>query len=148
MPPPKLRHGRVAGRIYTLLTQFASSRGLGETVFETGFLLTPDPATVRAPDVAFFRAERARESSPDDYVQGGPDLAVEVVSPSDSAHDLNRKVRQYLSSGAQAVWVVYPEEEEVHVFESGSVRIVRGNDVLAASAVLPGFQVTVQELFA
>ena len=147
-PPTMPGHGRIVARIIARLGQHVADKRLGELFTDSGFQLSPDPATVRAPDIAFLRADRCYNVTLYQYVQGAPDLAVEVVSPSDSAHDLNRKVRQYLSSGAQAVWVVYPEEKEVHVFESASVRIVRGDDVLAAPELLPGFEVPVRELFA
>ena len=149
MSPAKRKHGRIQHRIISLLDKYLDRKPLGEVyVSETGFLLSREPATVRAPDVAFVRAGQASEESPDGYIEGAPDLAVEVVSPSDSARSITRKVVQYLRHGGHTVWVVYPEAEEVHVFEaSGSSRVLQGEQPLEAPDLLPGFSVTVRSLF-
>jgi Uma2 family endonuclease len=103
---------------------------------------------LRAPDVAFLRADRCTQEGPDDYLKGAPDLAVEVVSPSDTARYITRKVAQYLRHGGHTVWVVYPEAEEVHVFEaSGSHRVLRAGQLLEAPELLPGFSVPLERLF-
>jgi len=147
--PAKRKHGRIQHRIISLLDKYLGRKPLGEVyVSETGFLLSREPATVRAPDVAFVRAGQASEESPDGYIEGAPDLAVEVVSPSDSARSITRKVVQYLRHGGHTVWVVYPEAEEVHVFEaSGSSRVLQGEQPLEAPDLLPGFSVPVRSLF-
>jgi len=79
MPPPKHRHGTCQARVAAALLDFASSRDLGDVSTETGYRLTAD--TFRAPDVSFV--SKARLQNPDEYFAGGPDLAVEIVSPGD-----------------------------------------------------------------
>ncbi len=148
MPPPKSGHTLIAQIINEHLTAFAKPVGLGRVLPEAGYLLSSDPPTVRAPDVSFLRAERVRRIDPDRYIEGAPDLAVEVVSPGESAQDLAEKVRQYLAAGAHAVWVVYPKTREVHVFRRSSAAVLTQNDVLEAPELLPGFSVPVSELFA
>jgi len=148
MSAGRRQHGKVQNTIGFLLNLWlAEHRGGAVYQAETGFLLGDDPPTVRVPDAAFVHAERDLES-PEGYVLGAPDLAVEVVSPTDSASYLVRKVRQYLKHGGHTVWVVYPETREVHVFEaSGAIRVVGEEQVLEAPELLPGFAVPVARLF-
>ncbi len=147
MPPPMARHGSLVYRIISLLADFLRQRKLGAVFSGSGFLLSDEPAVVRAPDVAFVRADRAAHMRPDEYFQGAPDLAIEVVSPSEVASELMRKVRQYLRAGSDTVWVVYPRTEEVHVFEaSGAVRVLTGQQLLEAPEILPGFSAPVSAL--
>ena len=146
MSPAKLRHGELQAGICGLLLEFVRRHSLGKIVTEVGFVLSKEPATVRAPDVALIRA--GRTTAPTGFVQGPPDLAVEIVSPSDTASELARKVKQYIRAGTHTVWVVYPEEKQVHVFDpSGAARILEADQTLSAPDLLPGFSVPVNTLF-
>jgi Uma2 family endonuclease len=147
MPPALTLHGIVLTEIVFLLRRFSGRQKLGLVITGVGFRLAPD--TVRAPDVSFIRAERVRALDLEQRFEGAPDLAVEVISPSESAADIAHKVRQYLRAGVEIVWVVYPRDCSVHVFEpSGSARILEAGDLLEAPAILPDFSVCVSELFA
>src|SRR5207247_2417345 len=99
---------------------------------DTGFLLARDPDTVRAPDVAFISHLRAREvGDVPSYFPGPPDLAVEVLSPSDRSGEVHGKVADYLAAGARLVWVVDPRTKRVLVHRSLlSPRILEGSDLL------------------
>jgi Uma2 family endonuclease len=111
-----------------------------------GFRLRDD--TVRGPDLAFIRRERIELVGRRGWGKGAPDLAVEIFSPSDSVRQLMRKVKQYFAAGCHTVWIVYPEQREVNVLEaSGADRLLRGDDLLEAPELLPGFSVPVAELF-
>ena len=77
--------------------------------------MSSDPPTVRQPDVSFVNLERLAATPQDDWIDGAPELAIAVVSPSDTAEDLNRKIGQYLAAGASAVWVAYPKTSQIHV---------------------------------
>jgi len=146
MPPPQEIHGRMQTRLAAILYQFVSQHHLGDVVTGAGFLLTQDPATVRAPDVAFLRAGHPPVTGT--YRQSAPDLAVEIVSPSDTPRDLIRKVNQYLEAGGRAVWLLYPASREIHVFEPNSgPRILTPGQTLDAPEILPGFSVRVEEFF-
>jgi Uma2 family endonuclease len=104
--------------------------------------------TAHAPDVSFIRTERARTLDLDRRFECAPDLAVEVISPSETAAEIAHKVWQYLQAGS-AVWVVYPDDRTVHVFEtSKNARVLEADDLLEAPNLLPGFSVRVSELFA
>jgi Uma2 family endonuclease len=118
---------------------------LGLVFTETGFRLSRD--TVRGPDVSFIRAERTSGLDLKKRFEFAPDLAVEIISPSQTATEIAHKVRQYLQAGS-VVWVVYPDDRTVHVFEtSKSARILEADDLLEAPSLLPGFSFRVSELF-
>ena len=146
--PPGADHGRIAMDVGRRIANFVHDHKLG-TVFaaETGFWLARDPDTVRAPDVAFVRAERAVVPRRG-YFSGAPDLAVEVLSPSDRPGYVREKTAEWLEAGTLAVWNVDPENRTVTVHESGAepVRLV-GGEVLSGGSVLPGFSVPVNEIF-
>ncbi len=137
MSPAGSEHGFIAANITARLATFVRRRGLG-AVFgaETGFQIAHDPDTVRAPDVAFVRAERIGGRPGKDFFQGPPDLAVEVVSPSDRAGEVLAKVGDWLDAGCRAVWVVDPDSRTVLLYRGRS-------DVcsLAADATLDGMPV-------
>jgi Uma2 family endonuclease len=146
MPPTAIDHGEIQLEVGSLLKKFVRSRKLGIVLVETGFRLSR--GTVRAPDVSFIRAERMRKRDRQRLFEGAPDLAVEIISPSESASDIAHKVEQYLHAGAE-VWVVYPRSRTVHVFEPSKMgRVLDAGDLLESPALLPGFSVRVSELFA
>jgi len=150
-PLPGMRHGRVIARIVELLAGYARPRRLG-VVFtaDTGYILARDPDTLRGPDVSFLTWERF-EAAGDRLTAcpGAPDLAVEVVSPTDRTTNLHAKVADYLTAGTRVVWVVDPQTETAAVYRALlSPRRLRGEDLLEAEEVLPGFSVRVAEVFA
>jgi Uma2 family endonuclease len=142
MPPTFGIHGKIQARVVRLIPE-----PLGLTLVDTGFLLGPD--TLRAPDVAFFSAERARGLNLAARLNVPPDLAVEIISPSETAADIAHKVRQYLSAGVKVIWVIYPRDCSIDVFESsGAGRVLDSGDLLEAPNLLPGFSVRVSRIFA
>lgn len=150
MSPAGSRHGRISARVGRLLDQYVSGKKLGE-VFgaETGFTLRRNPDTVRAPDAAFVAAARVPpEGVPIGYWPGAPDLAVEVVSPDDTAAEVKTKINEYFDAGAKSVWIVYPDTREVVVFRSARESVVLSEqDTLDGGEVIPGFACPVAELF-
>jgi Uma2 family endonuclease len=149
-PVPGRLHGRTVARISKLLSNFVDSRRLGVVYTgDTGFVLARQPDTVRGPDVAFLSNERERETeNARPYIPGAPDLAVEVLSPNDRTREVLGKVSDYLAAGSRLVWVVNPVREEVSVFRTPfAPRILAGADVLDGDEVLPGFSVTIAEIF-
>jgi|SRR5689334_3617468 len=86
------------------------------TALEAGYILSRAPLTIRQPDVSVLSRERINATDPDSYFEGAPELAIEIVSPSDAAEDLDIKTRQYLLSGARQVWIVYPTTQTVQIF--------------------------------
>ena len=150
MAPAGHEHGRVALNLAWRLGQHASTHRLG-TVYaaETGFLIRRDPDTVRAPDIAFIakaRADAARTTR--GYFPGAPDLAVELVSPSDTFSEVEEKVFEWLDAGSIGVVVVDPRRRRVTVSRGKQDICVLGeNDTLDLSFVLAGFSIPVAELF-
>jgi Uma2 family endonuclease len=151
MTPAAAESGRVSMRIGSRVDTFVGAQGLGAVyTAEAGFVLSSDPDTVRAPDVAFVARERAlAHRSTEGFFPGAPDLAVEVVSPTDSATDLQLKVTEYLEAGTQLVWVVCPATRQVAVYTPGmEVTIVTEGGTLLGGPVLPGLSIPVAEIFA
>jgi len=146
--PTGISHGAVARRISALLGAFVDAHGLGEVVgAETGFWLASD--TLRAPDCAYIAAEKmASLAEAERYAPFAPDLAVEVVSPGDTASDIRDKVDLYRAAGTGLVWVIYPALRKVDVYlPDGTAREVGAEGTLDGGEVLPGLQIAVKEVF-
>jgi Uma2 family endonuclease len=151
MTPSAAESGRIGARIAMRVDAYAEARELGITyVPEAGFLLARDPDTVRVPDVAFVTKQRAGLHPPvEGCFPGAPDLAVEVVSPTDAMTDVLEKVEEYLAAGTQIVWVVVPPRQEVYVYRpTGGVEVVGADGKLIGDPVLPGLSIAVAEIFA
>ena len=148
--PTGLRHGRVAFVFGKHLEIWAEEHGAGIVGVETGFILDRNPDVVRAPDVFFIRADRLPPGDlPDSFANFSPDLAVEVVSPSETANEVREKVQDYLTDGTALVVVIYPKTRELVTHSSdGVARTYRADEVFTAPDVLPGFSCHVAKLFA
>ena len=150
MPPAGAEHGTVAFHIAALLQRHIEAHDAGRGfAAETGFLLARDPDTVRAPDAAFVRRERAdRFGRVLGYWPGPPDLAVEVVSPGDAYSQLHDKALAWLAAGAQVVLVADPATRRVTVYRSpADVTVRAGDEPVDCSDILPGFALPASELF-
>jgi Uma2 family endonuclease len=146
--PTGISHGAVTRRIGTLLGVFVDAHGLGEVVgAETGFWLTPD--TLRAPDCAYISTEKMSSlTEAERYAPFAPDLAVEFVSPGDTASDIRDKVDLYRAAGTRLVWVIYPALRKVDVYlPDGTAREVGAQGTLDGGDVLPGLQNAVKDVF-
>ena len=144
------RHGELTINIGYKLKEFVKARKLGIVCgAETGFILSRNPDTVRAPDVSFVSSARIpKEGVPDNFWPFAPDLAVEVVSPGDSTQDVEAKVKDYLDSGVKLIWIFYPKTKSVTVYTQRSVQKLNENATLGGGEVLSGFSCKVAELFA
>lgn len=150
MPPAGGGHGRLTSRASFLIQRYIWDRQLGETyAAETGFILARDPDTVLAPDFAFIRAERAESARVKrGFVPVPPDLVVEVVSPGDTATEVQDKTTAWLQAGVRLVWVVYPAQRQVMAYRSlNDVHLLTVTDVLDGGDVLPGFTCPVADIF-
>ena len=149
-PVPGWRHGRVAFRVAELVGAHVRRNHLGVVVTnDSGFILSRSPDTVRGPDVSFVSQERlASVGDPVAAFPGAPDLAVEVLSPSNTPAGMHAKVADYLAAGTRSVWVVDAEARTVVEYRSLlSPRTLLPGDVLEAEDMLPGFALDVAELF-
>lgn len=149
MTPPGGTHGRIALKLGALLLDFVNSHKLGEVLVETGFKLASKPDTVRGPDVSFLSAEKLPAGGlPDGYISGAPDLAVEIVSPGDTASEIQDKVQDYLKYGSQLVWVIYPRQQMVMVhYPDGSAQTRHQADALDGETIIPGFSCPLSDIF-
>jgi Uma2 family endonuclease len=149
MSPAGFDHGRFASRIVAALENHVAQHGLGiVTTAEAGFQLARDPDTVRAPDVAFVRADRIPPGGVRGYFQGAPDLAVEVVSPSDRPDEVATKVQDWLQAGCSMVWVVEPKDRAVAIHRHGNnITILTTTDAITGGDVLPGFSTPAAKVF-
>ena len=147
---PGARHAHLTIKLAGRIDAYASERGLGVTLAEVGCVLSVDPPTVRGPDIAFLAAERVPpEGLPAGFWRSAPDLAVEIVSPSSRAAEIREKVLEYLAAGSRLVWVVDPATRSVATYRSREdIRLLTEGDVLEGGDVLPGFRLSVSELFA
>ena len=146
MTAARYGHNYVRDTIVEELRQYARRRNAGRAVAEQDFRLTPE--TVRRPDAAFLRAERVARIDPEtSIIDGAPDLAVEVVSDSDSAEALERKTDEHRAAGCEAVWLVYWRLKKIYVHTADGVREFRDDDALTGAPLLPGFSVPLSRIF-
>jgi Uma2 family endonuclease len=137
-------------RLAAHLFQHVEAHHLG-TVYaaETGFQLAQDPDTVRAADVAFVSRQRLEAvGETEGYWPGAPDVAVEVISPSDRYTDVEDKVVEWLEAGSRMVIVVNPRQRAVTVYHARTdvVRLTE-EDTLEGGEVVPGWQLPMREVF-
>lgn len=143
---PRLLHNLVRQTLSDSLGPFCREHKLGGLVTEMDCRL--GTATIRIPDLAFVTAGRLRDMDLNDRIEGAPDLAVEIVYPSNSPADLALKVRQYLQAGARLVWVIYPETRLVYIYRpDGSFECREDGQVLDAPAMFPGWSLPLLDLF-
>jgi Uma2 family endonuclease len=150
MAPASWKHGQIGLRVGVLLGTFVQQNKLGIVVAaETGFILARDPDVVRAPDAAFISAARVAAADEHGFFTGPPDLAVEVLSPSDKVFDVDEKIADFLTAGCRAVWIINPKQESLTVYRPGQApQVLRKTDSVDGGEVLPGFACPVADLFA
>lgn len=140
----------VAGRMAFVLNSaaWASTPAAGDVLPEQSFQCFPrKPEQVRRPAVAFILASRRPAVAPVGHVNTVPDIAVEVVSPTDNVYELDEKLADYQSAGIPLVWVVNPEARVIRVHRPGKpIDELHDGDVLNAQPVLPGFLAKVTDL--
>ena len=149
--PASWGQGGRSSKADRLIGDFVERNRLGETFgAETGFYLSRNPDTVRAPDVAFVRVERIPEDADGSgFFDGPPDLAVEILSPNDRTADLLEKVADFLRAGTLEVWVIDPRARTVTVYVSDDPpRVIRGTEPMSDSRALPGFAEPAASFFA
>jgi Uma2 family endonuclease len=133
------------------LAPFVDEAHLGCVVQEMLFLLEDSPELKRRPDLAFVSAERwpiGKRVPRTEAWDVIPDLAVEVISQSNSADEVAGKIEQYFHAGVRQVWVVYPVTSKVQVYESPTrVKILQVGDDLQGDPLIPGFRLPLSVLF-
>lgn len=157
MAPNKKRHSKLSKRVYDQILFYLADHNLGEVFFESTYILEDKPNWVevsRVPDVMFY--ERTRYDTYEEQEQESdekpfilvPDLAVEVVSPTDKYSDVQRKVAAYLRDGVRLLWIIDPQNATVTVYEgSETPTVLRSGDTLTGGDVLPDFEIAVDVVF-
>jgi len=148
-PQPGALHGLVTMNALRALDTHCRAHRSGMVFVEAGYVLDPR-GLVRRPDVSFLLAAHLPEGDlPEGMLRRPPDLAVEVVSPANTAADIEQKVGEYLAAGTVEVWVLYPRTHTVVVHRVGGVVLRRGDeDEIDGGDVLPGFRASVRSFFA
>jgi Uma2 family endonuclease len=152
-PPMGVLGATLASLLLELMGPYARSMEVGQVFSEVLFDLRPFVDGSRRPDLAFLSAakwplnRRGPEAESWPII---PDLAVEIVSPTNYASKVLDKVREYEKAGVRLVWVIYPSAREVHVFDAGNRSVIgrlQGGDRLKGEPVLPGFELDLAMLF-
>ncbi|MCS6918849.1 MAG: Uma2 family endonuclease [Fimbriimonadales bacterium] len=140
------RHGKIGYRLARKIGDFAPEylEGFDSS---TGFRMAG--GNIRSPDFSLMETQRLPDGKPPvDFINGAPDLAVEIVSPSENLKDLMQKVFEYFESGAREVWLLFPERKQVHRYTAPlELEVLNENDTLTGGAILPQFEARVGELF-
>lgn len=148
--PMSLVEQMMAGWLFGRLEPYCRENGIGHAAIETTFAI-PGSGNDRKPDVAFVSYRTWPRTRPIPRVNAWravPELAVEIVSPTDRAFDVLDKVAEYFAGGVQTVWLVYSHLEQVHVFTSPTaVRILTRADDLTGDPIIPGFRLPLADLF-
>jgi Uma2 family endonuclease len=145
MSPTGADHSSIAAWIVGSLVAHLKTHKLGGRVYtaEGGFLLSRNPDTVLAPDVAYVSPERVVSSRR--FFPGPPDLAIEVISPSDSDSEVQEKTDRYLAAGTRAVVVVDPRRDDVRIHRTSGVTNV--TDILTVEDIVAGWSMTLDDIF-
>lgn len=137
---------KIAARILSKISVYVEEKDLGDVTGADGGYRVSGERYI--PDAAFISRRKQPEPSHETYNPNPPDLAVEVVSPTDQPKDITDKVANYLAAGC-VVWVVYPDKQQSKVYEPGQpVKTLGINDTLDGGNVLPGFKLAVKDIFA
>jgi Uma2 family endonuclease len=147
LPPAKKRHNKVAKKIFLSLFD-AIERGarerdpaVGEVYQDMGYRLSQTPGSWLVPDVSVTHPNQTGE----DYYEGPPLLAVEVVSAANTPEQIARKVSLYLANGSDEVWVVYPNIQSVWIYRKGTYAVITGT---LRTDLLPGLSINLGDIFA
>jgi Uma2 family endonuclease len=147
-PQPAFEHGRLQARLAELLGQHIREAGLDLVcVGNFGVITSEVPATVRGPDAAVISKDRLPDLHGTGFLRGAPDLAIEIVSPSNRPAEIAEKTAEYLATGARAVWVVYPKSRTIAVHTSTHATTLSESDTLDGDGTIPGLRIPVASLF-
>lgn len=144
------RHGEIVVNVCIVLRQYAkTSPGWSVSAGDPGVKVRKDPDTLRGPDVAMVRSDRKPAGrGSDGWLDGSPDLAVEVLGDAQPVAEIMRKALEFLSSGGRLVWILDPDAAQVMVVTPpNQVRVVGAGAALDGGDVLPGFSCPVADLF-
>jgi Uma2 family endonuclease len=149
MSPGRGLHAAVAMRIGRSLLNFAEAHDVG-MVFDSsaGYVLSRNPDTVREPDVSFLTKRRLETQDLDAFLEGAPDLAIEVLSPGNTLVEMCDKMAEYFRAGCRVVWIVDPRRKTIEVYRPGQEpTVLKEGDEVVEQELLPGFSLPVSDVF-
>ena len=151
MPLPNPIHAAVLATLSTKLNIFVTDSESGRVlVGDAPFILKRDAEgrdTLRGLDIAYISAERLPGKLPRSPLYLAPDLAVEIISPSNKAEDIEKKIEQLFDAGTTLIWIVYPELQHIAVHTNDGTFKLKESDLLTGGDILPGFEVRVSDIF-
>jgi len=140
-----LEHEDVVSNLMLLLGNFVRAHSLGR-IYASSLGCWMKSGNLRSPDVSFVAKNRFKEQDPKRFFRGAPDLAIEILSPSNTVQAMKKKATEYFENGCRLMWIVSPEDRSVTVLRlDGTETIV--TDTLTGEDVVPGFSLVVAELF-
>ena len=143
-------HGEIAVFVSAALITWVRSQRLG-SVCDSSTSFRMKSGNYRSPDVSFISKERLQgmRRAPQKMLQGAPDLAVEILSPTDTFEGIHNKIVELFENGTKLVWVVNPIQETVLVHHSPKPdKLLLPGDILDGEEIVPGFSLVVAEIFA
>ena len=145
MNPRSLNHSRSMTYTASAFQRFVDERDLGEVLTTPSFLVGANRDQSRKPDVAFVAGPMPND--PEAILELVPTLAIEVISPNNTAEEMEAKVAEYLAAGTQIVWLTFPESRMVIAFWDDGGAVFKAGDIITAEPILPGFACPVADLF-
>jgi Uma2 family endonuclease len=148
MTRPAYKHNRVLKKLIVEMDLYFRKNQIGEVLISEN-LYALSPNTRRAPDVAVILGDRRAELQDAKVIFIIPDIAAEVLSPSETPRMIHRKLKQYFAAGVKEVWLIDPDAREIEIWKGATLpdHALLSGDVLASSW-LPGFALPLAELFA
>jgi len=151
LSPTSGGHGVIVMDLVLALGAYARAKRFGRVFTDPAtFVISEVPKRIRCPDVAFVRADRLPAAFRlVGFLRLAPDLAAEVLSPTDPKKNVERKIQHYLEAGVRLVWRIDPRRRDVTVYTpDGGVTRLTESDALDGGDVVPGFTMPIAELFA
>jgi len=144
------KHGYLAIILSAALFNCVSTQKLG-AMFDSSTAFKMKSGNKRSPDISFMAKERLQglDDLPDGFLEGAPDLVVEILSPSNTVEEIHNKLVEYFENGARLVWVIHPKENYVLVYQSAQSpdRLLKSTDSLDGEDIVPGFTLPIADLF-
>jgi Uma2 family endonuclease len=144
------KHSYVCSVLMIFLGGYVHIQKIG-AMFDSSTAFKMKSGNKRSPDISFMAKERLQglEELPDGFLEGAPDLAVEILSPSNTVEEIHNKLVEYFENGSRLVWVINPKEKYVLVYRSSQEpdRLLKSVDSLDGEDIVPGFTLPIAELF-
>lgn len=143
-------HGYVSSNLMILLGAYIRTHKLG-VMFDSSTAFKMKNGNKRSLDISFFAKERLQGLTqlPTGFLEGAPDLAIEILSPGNTVEEMHNKLVEYFENGTRLAWIIHPIETYILVYHSAQepTRLVKSADTLEGEDVIPGFTLPMVELF-